>query len=200
MQEKLIKMERFYSNKLSYLDNPDQLTSDIQEVIYDFIARYYTAMYEFLDSGLDIERINISSDINNLIREPVTSRLYNEVEGEIKLFFDWFLEKGKRNLDLVLNTINTNQLDERLNIILEDYEFSLRNAIENSDMNVLSDFLYKIPVALKNDLMKYDFLMKEIESFNIETTLETEDLTSKHNTMLNYELSNQPDYNQAFII
>lgn len=190
------EIKKIYNEYTCYDMYAEQFSDSAIDGLNSFISRYYTASKFFLKNTLieDMSSDNIFSSFFFDGNLSIESDLIND---EASMFMDWYLNKGYKYItDLIFN-INGDNLDERLYSFIEYYDFSMRDAIEENNIEVLVDFLYKIPGTMKEEFEKFGFLFKKEIKIQYEYELDITINTEKEEIFIELE---EPDIYQAFIV
>ena len=202
-----IGIKKMYIEASNYDEYEEEFSNIAIDGLNDFISRYFTASKYFLvKNNIELDK-NIDDLFLKLFFEgtlcETSIEIFNE-EG--KIFISWYLNKGYNYIKDLLFNINSDNLDTRLYSFVEYYDFSLRDAIEEDDIEVLADWLYKIPGVMKEEFEKFGFLLKSEEKNKYEEyELYIPNDRRRIKTIFYYDedlgdnCSMKPDVNQALI-
>lgn len=207
MKCKMSMIKEYYVNNTSYLDYDEEFDGNLKNVVYEFVARYFTAAYEFLKFNIDGFKYSKEQVLDDLDDNESSLFKFEGIDQEKYLFLQWFYQSGQRKIYSLINQLDMDKLNDNIRIILEDYDFSLRNAIEDQNIDVLSDFLYKIPTSILEDMRKYGFIgdSQTAEDYTIYYVPNSEsEKFSYTDHDGSYEYNNiyfvEPDYSQALVM
>ena len=203
----LSEVKQIYNENICYDGYDEQFSNIAIDGFNSFISRYFTASKYFLFKNTIVENQSFDDIFFSVFFDgklcEESSQIFNE-EGN--MFKGWYLNKGYKYITDLISNLDCNNLDARLYSFIEYYDFSLRDAIEEDNIEVLADWLYKIPGVMKEEFQQFGFLFKKEEKIQCEEyelDMPSKKRRTKEAFYFDKELfedySMMPDINQALI-
>lgn len=112
----------------------------------DFLLTYYKA----------IQKVSKTDDFFNCILE--SNLIDKKYDMMFELYIDWYEKTGALIIDKILRYLDVVKLDDRFNSFINVYQSYLEDAIRDSNIEVLFEFLYRIPPKMEKDFERFGFL------------------------------------------
>lgn len=135
-----------------------------------FILQYYFYLYQFLK----LENEEIASGI-----EWVKDR--RKLTDVSRTYLEWFETEGEPAFEFVSSHLMAGELNEKVIAFYRYYSFMLAEVLEQHNLELLLDQLYRIPSIMKEEYEKWGFLSHTVNALEAKMADLADDFVWKKN-------------------